>query len=112
MKYSEVMVGITPLGELIVSCLVLLITMGLVGSVRKDYISVKIMLGGIASTFLIGYVVSLFVPVNFAWISIGLVGRVNLFILFIHSKLGMALCVNRSVRFRFYLFPIFCGLCV
>ena len=71
MKYSEVMVGITPLGELIVSCLGLLITMGLVGRVRKDYISVKIMLGGIASTFLIGYVVSLFVPVNFAWISIG-----------------------------------------
>ena len=68
------MVGITPLGELIVSCLVLLITMGLVGNVRKDYISVKIMLGGIASTFLIGYVVSLFVPVNFTWISIGLVG--------------------------------------
>ena len=102
--------GITPLGELIVSCLVLLITMGLVGSVRKDYISVKIMLGGIASTFLIGYLVS---PGKLR-LDIDRLGRsrVNLFILFIHSKLGMALCVNRSVRFRFYRFPVFCGLCV
>ena len=86
MKYSEVMVGITPLGELIVSCLVLLITMGLVGSVRKDYISVKIMLGGIASTFLIGYVVSLFVPVNFAWISIGLVGAASIYLFYLSIR--------------------------
>lgn len=86
MKYSEVMVGITPLGELIVSCLVLLITLGLVGSVRKDYISVKIMLGGIASTFLIGYVVSLFVPVNFAWISIGLVGAASIYLFYLSIR--------------------------
>ena len=86
MKYSEVMVGITPLGELIVSCLVLLITMGLVGSVRKDYISVKIMLGGIASTFLIGYVVSLFVPVNFTWISIGLVGAASIYLFYLSIR--------------------------
>lgn len=86
MKYSEVMVGITPLGELIVSCLVLLITMGLVGNVRKDYISVKIMLGGIASTFLIGYVVSLFVPVNFTWISIGLVGAASIYLFYLSIR--------------------------
>ena len=86
MKYSEVMVGITPLGELIVSCLVLLITMGLVGNVRKDYISVKIMLGGIASIFLIGYVVSLFVPVNFAWISIGLVGAASIYLFYLSIR--------------------------
>lgn len=86
MKYSEVMVGITPLGELIVSCLVLLITMGLVGSVRKDYISVKIMLGGIASTFLIGYVVSLSVLVNFAWISIGLVGAASIYLFYLSIR--------------------------
>ena len=113
MKYSEVMVGITPLGELIVSCLVLLITMGLVGSVRKDYISVKIMFWGIVSTFLIGYVVSLFVPVNFAWISISLVGAASIYLFYLSIRnLGMALCANRSVRFRLHRFPVFCGLCV
>ncbi len=63
-----------------------LITMGLVGSVRKDYISVKIMLGGIASTFLIGYVVSLFVPVNFAWISIGLVGAASIYLFYLSIR--------------------------
>ena len=60
--------------------------MGLVGSVRKDYISVKIMLGGIASTFLIGYVVSLFVPVNFAWISIGLVGAASIYLFYLSIR--------------------------
>ena len=54
--------------------------------VRKDYISVKIMLGGIASTFLIGYVVSLFVPVNFAWISIGLVGAASIYLFYLSIR--------------------------
>lgn len=44
------------------------------------------MLGGIASTFLIGYVVSLFVPVNFAWISIGLVGAASIYLFYLSIR--------------------------
>lgn len=73
MKYSEEMMGITPLGELMVSCLVLAITMALVGFVRKDGVAVRIMLATVTAAFLAGYLISLFTPVNFAYISIGLV---------------------------------------
>ena len=81
MKYSEVMVGITPLGD------------------RFD---------------ILDRVCRFFVCPGKLRLDIDRLGRsrINLFILFIHSKLGMALCVNRSVRFRFYRFPVFCGLCV
>lgn len=73
MKYSDVLVGITPLGELLVSCFILIITMGLVGLVRKDGLALRLMLITTVSAFLISYVISLFMPVNFALISMGLV---------------------------------------
>lgn len=73
MKYADVIAGITPVGELIVSCLILVITMGLVLVERRDQRAVSGMLIATAVAFLTGYIVSLFMPVNFAWISIGLV---------------------------------------
>lgn len=73
MKYADVIAGITPVGELIVSCLILAITMGLVLVERRDQRALTGMLIATAAAFLIGYIVSLFIPVNFAWISIGLV---------------------------------------
>lgn len=73
MKYSGEMLDITPLDELIVSCLILSITTGLVWVVKKDGMVVRFFLLAIATAFLGGYLISLFAPVNFAWISIGLV---------------------------------------
>lgn len=73
MKYAEVTAGVTPVGELIVSCMILLITMGLVWVERKDGRTLQVLWGATTVAFLGGYVASLFVPVNFAWISIGLV---------------------------------------
>lgn len=73
MKYADVTAGITPVGELIVSCMILLITMGLVWVERKDLRTLQVIAGVTAATFLGGYVASLFIPVNFAWITIGLV---------------------------------------
>ena len=86
MKYSGVMAGITPLGELIVSCLVLLITTGLIGSVGKDQKTVRWILYATVGAFLAGYIVSLFVPVNFAWISLGLVGLTSLYLLYLSLR--------------------------
>lgn len=73
MKYADVMAGITPVGELIVSCMILLITFGLIWVERKDLRTLQILSGATAAAFLGGYIASLFIPVNFAWISIGLV---------------------------------------
>lgn len=86
MKYAEDMVGITPLGELIVSSLILLITTLLVGTVRKDRRTVYILLGVIASVFLLAYIVSLFTPVNFALVAMGLIGLVTLYLVFLSLK--------------------------
>lgn len=86
MKFSEVMVGITPLGELIVSCLVLLITMALVRHIRKDQVAVKIMLYSIIVSFSVAYIISFFMPVNFAWVSIGLVVASSLYLIFLSIR--------------------------
>lgn len=80
MKYSEVLAGITPVGELTVSCMVLAITMALVGVTGKDRMAVPVILGGIALGFSVGAIISLFIPVNFALISVGLVLLVSLYL--------------------------------
>ena len=72
-EYAEVFVGDTACGQFIVACLIGLITMALVWIERKDRFALKLMAGATVTVFGIGYVVSLFQPVNFAWLSIGLV---------------------------------------
>lgn len=86
MKYADVMVGITPMGELIVACMIQAITMGLVMAERRDLRAVIVMLAATAVAFLGGYVVSLFVPVNFAWISIGLVVSTTFYLIYLSIR--------------------------
>ena len=71
MKFSGVLLGATPLGELIVSCLILLLVIGLVWIERRDKWAVRILSGAVAVAFLGGWVASFFMPVNYAWIAIG-----------------------------------------
>ena len=85
-KYSEDIIGITPLGELIVTSLILLITVGLVGLVRRDKPTVIVLLGGIAIAFLAGYITSLFIPVNFVYVSLGAIGFMTLYLIIVSLK--------------------------
>ena len=71
MKFSGVLLGATALGELIVSCLILLLVIGLVWIERRDKWAVRILSGAVAVAFLGGWVASFFMPVNYAWIAIG-----------------------------------------
>ena len=71
MKFSGVLLGTTALGELIVSCLILLLVIGLVWIERRDKWAVRILSGAVAVAFLGGWVASFFMPVNYAWIAIG-----------------------------------------
>lgn len=73
MKYAEVVVGVTSMGELLVSCLIVLITMALVYIERKDVRTVQIMSGATALFFVLAAVVSRFTPVDFALVAMGLV---------------------------------------
>lgn len=86
MKYAEEIVGITPLGELIVSCIILAISTGLVGWIKKDRQMALIMLSGIAIGFIGASIVSLFMPVNFAWVAMVLIGMMALYLLFMSLK--------------------------
>ena len=71
MKFSGVLLGATALGELIVSCLILLLVIGLVWMERRDKWAVRILSGAVVVAFLGGWAVSFFMPVNYAWIAIG-----------------------------------------
>ena len=86
MKYADVTAGVTPVGEFIVSCMILLITLGLIWVERKDIRTLQILSGATAVAFLGGYIASLFIPVNFAWISIGLVLAATLYLVVMSLK--------------------------
>lgn len=86
MKYEGEILGVTPLGELIVSCIVLALSTALVGMATKDRLSTYAMAIGIAATFLVAYIVSFFTPVNFAWVAMGLIGLISLYLLLLSLK--------------------------
>ena len=86
MKFSDVTVGATALGELLVSSMILLITVILVQVERKDTRAVQIMLAATAVAFLGGYVASFFVPVDYSWISMGLVLLIACYLIFLSVR--------------------------
>ena len=86
MKFSDVVVGATGMGELIVSTMILVISFILVVVERKDRMAFQVMLGGTAVVYLAAYIVSLFIPVNFAWVSMGLVGLVVVYLVYLSIR--------------------------
>jgi len=88
MKYADMMVGITPLGELIVLCIIQAITILLTGIVihQRNNLHLKILLGTTVAFYLIAYIVSLFVPVNFALVTMGLIGVSCCYLIFLSVK--------------------------
>jgi rod shape determining protein RodA len=86
MKYSDVMIGVTPLGELIVLIIIQAIMIILVRLLQRDALSMKILLGLTAASALIAYLVSLFVPVNFVWVTIGLIIVSSAYLIFLSIK--------------------------
>ena len=86
MKFSDVVVGATDMGELIVSSMILVISFLLVVMVRKDRMALQVMLGGTAIVYLAAYIASLFVPVNFAWVSMGLLVLAVIYLIYLSVK--------------------------
>ena len=85
-KFGEEMFGITPVGELIVAVLILLITILLVAFLRKDKTVVKIMIYLTILALFAGFIVSLYTPVNFVWIIVGVIGLISLLLVFYTFK--------------------------
>ncbi|MDR0757557.1 MAG: rod shape-determining protein RodA [Tannerella sp.] len=87
MKFGDDMVaGNTPAGELIVSLLILLIMIFMTYLIRRDRMVMRIILYLVILASLSGFIVSLFIPVNFVWIIVGLIGVIALFLIFTAVK--------------------------
>lgn len=86
MKYSEVIVGITPLGEMLVTTIILVISVILTIVTSKNKAVLYWLSGIILSAFLAGYLVSLLMPVNFYWIALGLTLLLCAYLLYVGIK--------------------------
>lgn len=86
MKFSDVVVGATDMGTLIVSSMILVISFFLVARIRKNRMALQIMLGGTVLVYLAAYITSLFIPVNFAWVSVGLVGLAIVYLIYLSLR--------------------------
>ena len=86
LKYSETVVGITQMGNMLVSLMILLISSILTINHHKKKGIVYYIGGTIAISFLIGYIVSLFVPVNYNWISLGLIAALVGYLIYLTIK--------------------------
>jgi Bacterial cell division membrane protein len=73
LKFSDTIVGVTPLGELLISLMVLGIIYVLTLLQNKNKVANYIIGGVIAGALITGYVVSSFVNVNFYLITLGLI---------------------------------------
>ena len=86
MKFAEVVIGDTVMGELLVSLMIWGITLLLIHIERKDKQTIWIIMWTTVFACLGGYVASLFVPVNYAWISIGVVVLSVCYLFFLSYK--------------------------
>ena len=86
MKFSEVVVGATALGELIVSGMIILITLLLVQLERKDKRAIQVIVALTLLSFAGGFAASFFMPVDFAWIAIGVVVAIAFYLIFLSIR--------------------------
>jgi len=86
MKLAGVMIGATVLGELIVSSIIYAITMLLVILTKRDWRTVEYMFICAALAYLGGFVVSRYIPIDFSWISIGLVLLSSLYLIWLSIR--------------------------
>lgn len=86
-KFGEEMIGITPVGELFVSILILFIIFFLVFYLRRDKLALQIMIYLTVLAIFSGFIASLYIPVNFVWIVVGVI------------LLNCILCVFLSIKY-------------
>jgi rod shape determining protein RodA len=86
MKYSNVVAGITPLGEFITLSIIQAMVIILTYIKQRGALLLKILLGIVAGSLLIAYAVSLFIPVNFIWAVIGMLLASSCYLIFLSIK--------------------------
>lgn len=86
MKFGEDMIGITPVGELVVSGIILIISVLLVLFLRKDRLAVRIMIYLTVLSLLAAFIASLYMPVNFVYVIVGIIASISLILIFLSLK--------------------------
>jgi len=86
LKFEEEMIGATPVGELIVSVLILLISILLVYILRRDKFTIQFMIYLPILAILGGFIASLYIPVNFVWIFVGVIVLISLYLVYLTFK--------------------------
>lgn len=89
MKFLDVIAGITPLGELIVTLMILAITTILTIGASRSKGMLYWTIGIIGVAFLAGYIISLLIPVNFYWIALGLTLLLCCYLLYLAFRTWM-----------------------
>ena len=89
MKYADIVAGITPLDLLIVSCLILAITVVLIAINSKTGKTAKRVVMCTMVSFALAGLLSIWVPVNFAWVSLALLGGVVIYLLYLSIHLWL-----------------------
>lgn len=82
MKFADVLVGDTPLGLLLVPLIILGTTLILLFVARRNWRSIQYIVGGVSLSFLIGYLLSFTMSINYAYISIGVLVVTAVYLLF------------------------------
>lgn len=85
-KYADVTVGVTPLGELIVLSLILAIMFALSRMIQRNAVPLKAWLGTVAAVNLIAGALSRLVAVNFVWVVTGLIVASSVYLAFLAIK--------------------------
>jgi len=86
MKFGDEMLGITSVGPLIVSILILLLTIFLVFFLRKDRITIQLIIYLTVLVLFSGFITSLYIPVNFVWVIVGVIVFISLLLIFLTIK--------------------------
>jgi rod shape determining protein RodA len=86
LKFGDEMIGVTPVGQLLVSILILLILFFLVFFLRKDRLALQIMTYLTVLALFSGFIFSLYIPVNFVWVITAVIVLIALLLIFFTFK--------------------------
>lgn len=86
MKFGDEMIGVTPVGELVVASIVLVISILLVLFLRRDRLAVRVMVYLMVLSLLAAFIASFYVPINFVLVIVGIIVAISLILIFLSLK--------------------------
>jgi rod shape determining protein RodA len=86
MKYAATMIGVTSLGEIIVLSLIQLFMTIMTLIVQRESLPGKVIIGLTLGCVMIVWPLSMFIPVNYAWVGVGLIAASSGYLAYMSIK--------------------------